>query len=384
MTVMLPPLALYLHLPWCVRKCPYCDFNSYEARGGLPEREYVAALLRDLDLDLPLAAGRPVETVFLGGGTPSLFSPESIALLLEGVRARVALASDAEITLEANPGTVEVERFRGYRAAGINRLSIGIQSFADAKLASLGRIHGRGEALAAAGAARDAGFDNFNLDLMFGLPGQTVEEALADIDQAIACDPAHLSVYQLTLEPETPFHARPPVLPPEDELWEMQERNGAALGRAGFVHYEVSAWARPGRECRHNLNYWTFGDYLGIGAGAHGKLTDSAGAITRRWKLRQPQGYLAGAGTPAALGGTQVIEPPEAAFEFMMNALRLTAGFDAALFEQRTGQPLASIEAALRAAEARDLLRHDRDRIVPTAAGRRYLNDLLLLFLPVR
>ncbi len=375
-----PPLSLYVHLPWCVRKCPYCDFNSYAARGELPQQEYVAALLRDLELDLPLVAGRQIETVFLGGGTPSLFAPEWIAALLEGVRARIGLAPGAEITLEANPGTVELARFRGYRAAGVNRLSLGIQSFEDAKLAALGRIHGRAEALAAAAAARAAGFQNFNLDLMFGLPGQTVAEALADVEQALACEPAHLSVYQLTLEPGTPFHARPPELPPDDALWEMQERIGTRLARAGFNHYEVSAWARPGRECRHNLNYWTFGDYLGIGAGAHGKLTDASGTIMRRWKMRQPQTWLAGAGTAAALGGMQAVGADEVPFEFLMNALRLTGGFAEELFAEHAGQPLAVVEPALRAAQQQGLLRRERGRIAATDRGRRYLNDLLVLF----
>jgi len=298
----LPPLSLYIHFPWCVRKCPYCDFNSHAVRGDLPEDQYIDALLADLESDLPRVWGRPVRSVFLGGGTPSLFSPEAIERLLAGVRARVTLVPEAEVTLEANPGTVETERFRGYRAAGVNRLSIGIQSFQPEQLQKLGRIHGRDEALAAAQAARAAGFDNFNLDLMFGLPQQTLDEALADLRTALALNPTHLSLYQLTLEPNTLFHAQPPELPDEDVLAAMQEALQAELADAGFTQYEVSAYARAGRRCRHNLNYWQFGDYLGIGAGAHAKITDADG-ITRLWKVKQPRNFLETAGTPAGLGG---------------------------------------------------------------------------------
>jgi oxygen-independent coproporphyrinogen-3 oxidase len=377
----LPPLSLYVHLPWCVRKCPYCDFNSHAVRDALPEQAYVDALLRDLDGELPHSEGRTIETIFLGGGTPSLFSPQAIAQLLTGIRARTALAPDAEITLEANPGTVDVERFKGFRDAGVNRLSIGIQSFDDDKLKALGRIHGRAEALRAAQAARTAGFDNYNLDLMFGLPRQTVEQALADIRTALEQQPTHLSAYQLTIEPNTLFHARPPVLPDDDAIWDMQLAIQAELAAAGFKHYEVSAYARPGFECRHNLNYWTFGDYLGLGAGAHGKLT-RADTITRTWKLKRPEDYLDKAGTTAAIGGTQTLAPDDAAFEFMLNALRLTDGFPATLFTARTGLPLSAIEPALRQAEARGFIVRDADNIRPTATGRRLLNDLLILFLP--
>ncbi len=372
----LPPLALYVHLPWCVRKCPYCDFNSHALRAEIPQDDYVEALLRDLEYELARARGRRIETVFLGGGTPSLFSPEAIARLV----AR-ALAPDAEITLEANPGSADAGRFAGYRQAGVNRLSIGVQSFDDEKLKALGRIHGRAEALGAIAAARAAGFDNFNLDLMFGLPGQTLEEALADVAQALACAPAHLSVYQLTIEPNTPFHASPPALPDEDRVWEMQSRIEQPLAAAGYVHYEVSAYARPGRECRHNLNYWSFGDYLGIGAGAHGKLSD-AGGVVRRWKLKHPKDYLAQAGTAAAVGGEQRLTDEDLAMEFMMNALRLTGGFPAALFEQRTGLALVQVERALRESERAGLVQRRSGMIAPTETGRRFLNDLLLQFLP--
>jgi len=377
-----PPLSLYVHLPWCVRKCPYCDFNSHAARGEVPEQTYVDALLRDLEAEAPRAEGRVIETIFLGGGTPSLFSPDSIARLLTGTRERVRLAPGAEITLEANPGTVDLGRFQGFRDAGVNRLSIGIQSFDDDKLKALGRIHGRAEALRAAETARDAGFDNYNLDLMFGLPGQAPEQALADIRTAIAQQPTHLSVYQLTIEPNTLFHAQPPVLPDDDTIWDMQQAIQAELDSAGFKHYEVSAYARPGFECRHNLNYWQFGDYLGIGAGAHGKLTHG-NTITRTWKLKRPEDYLAKAGTEAALGGMQTLAPDDVAFEFMLNALRLTDGFPISLFTERTGLPPDAIKPGLYRAETKRLVEHDSNRVRPTAGGRRLLNDLLLLFLPV-
>ena len=378
---LLPPLSLYVHLPWCVRKCPYCDFNSHAAHGEIPEQAYVDALLRDLEHELPQVEGRTIQTIFLGGGTPSLFLPESIAHLLAGIRARVSLAPDAEITLEANPGTVDLGRFKGFRAAGINRLSIGIQSFDDEKLKALGRIHGRAEALRAAQAARAAGFDNLNLDLMFGLPGQTLEQALADVRAAIEQQPTHLSVYQLTIEPNTLFHAKPPMLPDDDAIWDMQQAILAELAAAGFKQYEVSAYARPGFECRHNLNYWQFGDYLGIGAGTHGKLTHD-GAITRTWKLKRPEDYLDKAGTTMTIGGTQTLTPDDAAFEFMLNALRLTGGFPAALFAERAGLPFSIIEPALRQAEAKGFIVRNVDTIRPTATGRRLLNDVLILFLP--
>ena len=491
----LPPLSLYVHFPWCVRKCPYCDFNSHAVRGEVPEARYIDALLADLEADLPRVWGRPVRSIFLGGGTPSLFSPEAIEQLLAGIRARVTLAPEAEITLEANPGTVaaparpapathmdvqvsrddcmdaggratpgavaeagsrerpafahpcaaETERFRGYRAAGVNRLSIGIQSFDPEQLQKLGRIHGRDEALAAAQAARTAGFDNFNLDLMFGLPQQTLDEALADVRTALALQPAHLSVYQLTLEPNTLFHAQPPALPDDDEIAAMQEALQAELAAADFVQYEVSAYTRAapepkyrdahgrasvaggtmpgttdthgrgrktapafvqrrrpqsltasrsalppsmavagaaaGRRCRHNLNYWQFGDYLGIGAGAHAKITDAEG-VTRLWKVKQPRDYLETAGTPAGLGGEQRPGRDDVAFEFMLNALRLTEGVPAMLFSERTGLDLSCMQKPLTQAMARGLLDPGHEHFRPTPLGRRFLNELVALFLP--
>ena len=377
----LPPLSLYIHFPWCVRKCPYCDFNSHAVRGDLPQDQYVDALLADLESDLPRVWGRPVRTVFLGGGTPSLFSPEALERLLAGVRARVTLVPDAEVTLEANPGTVETERFRGYRAAGVNRLSIGIQSFQPEQLHKLGRIHGRDEALAAAQAARAAGFDNFNLDLMFGLPQQTLDEALADLRTALALNPTHLSLYQLTLEPNTLFHAQPPELPDEDVLAAMQEALQTELADAGFTQYEVSAYARAGRRCRHNLNYWQFGDYLGIGAGAHAKITDADG-VTRLWKVKQPRDYLQTAGTPAGLGGEQRPGKDDVAFEFMLNALRLSEGVPALLFSERTGLDPACMQKPLTRAMARGLLEPGLEHIRPTPLGQRFLNELVALFLP--
>jgi len=375
----LPPLSLYVHLPWCVRKCPYCDFNSHEARGEIPEQEYIEALLRDLEQDLPRVWGRPVQSVFLGGGTPSLFAPASIDRLLSGIRARLPLNQDAEITLEANPGTVDMDRFRGFRAAGVNRLSIGIQSFDDDKLRALGRIHGSVEARRAAEAARAAGFDNFNLDLMFGLPQQTVEQALSDIRTAIGFAPTHLSVYQLTVEPNTLFHARPPALPDDDATWEMQTRVQAELAAAGYRQYEVSAYARPGDECRHNLNYWLFGDYLGIGAGAHAKITDR-NSITRLWKIKQPKEYLRHAGTPAGIGGEQKLSRDDIVTEFMMNALRLVNGFPSPLFQERAGLPLAVCEKPLSLAENRGLIEWNAQMVRPTPQGRQFLNNLVELF----
>ncbi len=376
------PLALYVHIPWCVRKCPYCDFNSHEARGPLPERAYVDALLADLEQDLPRVWGRRMESVFIGGGTPSLLSPEALDRLLSGLRARLPLRPDLEITLEANPGTVEQGRFAEFRAVGVNRLSIGVQSFNDEHLQKLGRIHDRYAAFAAAEAAHAAGLDNFNLDLMFGLPGQTVAQALADIANAIALQPAHVSYYQLTIEPNTLFHQSPPTLPDEDTGDAIQERAQAELARQGYERYEVSAYAHENRRCRHNLNYWEFGDYLGIGAGAHGKLTDpAAGQIHRLWKLKHPQDYLARAGTPEGIGGDAPIQEVDFPVEFLMNALRLVEGVPATLFEERTGLLLATLEPALNRAKARGLLETDLDRLQPTATGLRFLNDLLQEFM---
>ena len=375
---VLPPLALYVHIPWCVRKCPYCDFNSHQVGGELPEREYVEKLVLDLESLLPSVWGRRVLSVFIGGGTPSLFSPESIDALLSAMRARLALEPHAEITLEANPGTVEAARFRGFRAAGVNRISVGVQSFDDAMLKRLGRIHSAAEARRAIDAAL-AAFDNVNLDLMYGLPGQTLEMARADIAQALACGVPHLSAYQLTIEPNTAFWSKPPLLPEHDLCADVQLMIEETLHQAGFEHYETSAFAKPGMRCRHNLNYWEFGDYLGIGAGAHGKLS-FPDRVTRHERIKQPRDYL----EKNTLAGEKTVPPSELPFEFMLNALRLVEGFELKLFTERTGLPLTAIESRLRQAEERGLLERDWKRIRPSARGQRFLNELLELFLPAR
>ncbi|MGD9859292.1 MAG: radical SAM family heme chaperone HemW [Marinobacterium sp.] len=376
----LPPLSLYVHIPWCVRKCPYCDFNSHAAPEQLPEDAYVQALLDDLDSELPLIQGRPLQSIFIGGGTPSLFSAQAIGQILQGVAARTPFADDIEITLEANPGTFELARFEGFRTAGVNRLSIGVQSFNAEHLQRLGRIHNPVEALAAARAAVEI-FPWVNLDLMHGLPKQTPAEAMDDLQQALEINPGHLSWYQLTIEPNTEFHARPPSLPLDEALWEIQEQGQALLEKTGYRQYEISAYARPGQQARHNLNYWQFGDYIGIGAGAHGKLSRYEGdqlVIERRHKLRQPKGYF----DPALrLAGQEVIAADERAFEFMLNALRLSDGVSAELFQARTGLPLESIAPTLQQARRRGLLLDQPDRLAPTLQGRLFLNDLLELFL---
>lgn len=378
----LPPLSLYAHIPWCVRKCPYCDFNSHELRGDLPERDYIDALLHDLDQELPGVWGRVVSSIFIGGGTPSLFAPESIDRLLAGVRARLTCAPDLEITLEANPGTVEQGRFREFRAAGVNRLSIGVQSFDDSLLGSIGRIHGRREAIRAAEGAHDAGFASFNLDLMFGLPGQTPDRALQDLSTAMALEPAHLSWYQLTLEPNTYFHRHPPELPDDDFLWEVQRRGQVQLAAHGYTQYEVSAYARAGRACRHNLNYWRYGDYLGIGAGAHQKITDAgAQRVRRSWKLKNPRAYLAAADSDARIGGRSEPDVDEVILEFLMNALRLNAGFETATFERNTGLHFPQVRPQLEGARDRGLLEADEPWRC-SERGRRFLNNLLMEFLP--
>ncbi len=378
-----PPLALYVHLPWCVRKCPYCDFNSHERKGDLPFDAYVDALLRDLDADLPLVWGRAVHSVFFGGGTPSLFPPQAIDRFLQDAAARLRFAPDIEITLETNPGTVEHGPFTGYRAAGVNRLSFGVQSFDDGCLLRLGRIHSSGDAERAVKAAQDAGLDNLNLDLMYALPGQTLTMAVDDIARALALQPAHVSHYQLTLEPGTRFAARPPQdLPDIDAAWDMQEACQAQLAAAGFAQYEVSAYARSDRQCRHNLNYWQFGDYLGIGAGAHGKLTLGAQQqVRRRWKIRHPLLYLEKAGTDAAIGGDEPLTEARLPFDFMLNALRLNAGVPLALFEARTGLPRSTIADRLATARACGWLEDDPDWLRPTELGRRFTNDVVGLFL---
>ena len=377
------PLSLYVHVPWCLKKCPYCDFNSHALREALPEREYVAALIADLESALPLIWGRRIVSVFFGGGTPSLLSGEAIDTLLAAFRARLSLTPEAEITLEANPGTAEASRFAAYRAAGVNRLSLGIQSFHPAHLASLGRVHDVREARQAIELAAQH-FDNFNLDLMYGLPGQQLEQALDDLEQALGHAPTHLSCYQLTLEANTAFAAEPPELPDPDLCADMQEAIEARLAAAGFVHYETSGFARPGHQCRHNLNYWTFGDYLGIGAGAHGKLTlprPEGWQVLRLMRWKQPKQYLAQIAAARPVQDEFPVAADELPFEFMMNALRLNQGFAPSLYEQRTGLTLSGIFPILQQAARQGLLDYNTGRIAPSKTGQRFLNRLLQLFL---
>jgi len=375
----LPPLSLYIHIPWCVRKCPYCDFNSHESRGALPEQEYVSALIRDLELSLPLIWGRKVYTVFFGGGTPSLLSGESVAEILRNVRMLLPLDLGAEITLEANPGTVEAARFAAYREAGVNRLSMGIQSFNDTHLQALGRIHTADEAKCAITIAQQH-FDNLNLDLMYALPKQTLEQALQDVQTALSFAPQHLSCYHLTLEPNTLFYRNPPSLPDDDASSDMQQRIEEMLAAAGYQHYETSAFAQPKRRARHNLNYWKFGDYLGIGAGAHSKLS-FPGKIIRQARYKQPQAYMQQVAKDAPIQIENEVGSDELGFEFMMNALRLNEGFDSVLFQERTSLTLLSVQRELAEAEKRGLLFRDHQRIAPTKLGQRFLNDLLEIFL---
>jgi len=375
----LPPLSLYVHIPWCAKKCPYCDFNSHEARAGIPDERYVAALVADLERALPQVWGRRVTSVFFGGGTPSLFPARAIDSILAAVRARLALAPDAEITLEANPGTVEADKFRDFRAAGVNRLSLGVQSFDPRHLKALGRIHDGEEACRAVEIAQRH-FDNVNLDLMYGLPAQTPEEAVADAEAALAHGTTHLSCYHLTIEPNTYFHRFPPQLPGDDATAAMQDAIEARLAAAGYEHYETSAFARPGMQCRHNLNYWMFGDYLGIGAGAHGKLSFPE-RITRQARVKHPEAYLRAAEEGNAVSEEREVGAGEIPFEFMMNALRLNGGFAVSLYEERAGLPLTTALKKLEEAEARGFIARDHARVAPTALGRRFLNDLLQLFL---
>ncbi len=376
----LPPLSLYIHIPWCVRKCPYCDFNSHEVRDIFPQQEYVAALIRDLELSLPQIWGRKVYTVFIGGGTPSLLSGESIEEILRNVRMLLPLDVHAEITLEANPGTVEADRFAAYREAGVNRLSLGIQSFSDAHLQALGRIHSAAEAKRAINIAQQY-FDNINLDLMYALPGQTLEQALQDVRSALSFAPQHLSCYHLTLEPNTLFHRSPPSLPDNDAGSDMQQRIEEMLAAHGYQHYETSAFAQPKRRARHNLNYWQFGDYLGIGAGAHSKLSFHDKVI-RQVRHRQPQAYMEQMANGSFTQTEHEVSRDDLAFEFMMNALRLNEGFDSTLFQERTSLPLPGIRRELEEAERRELLTRNHLRITPTRMGQRFLNDLLEIFLP--
>ncbi|MBX2824543.1 MAG: radical SAM family heme chaperone HemW [Gammaproteobacteria bacterium] len=380
----LPPLSLYVHIPWCVRKCPYCDFNSHEYKGDdLPEQAYIDALLVDLESELPTIWGRQIVSVFIGGGTPSLFSAESLDRLLSGLRALLNLQPTIEITMEANPGTIEQHKFAEFAQAGVNRLSMGIQSFNDASLQALGRIHTGSEAANAVEVARTAGFDNLNLDLMFALPKQTLEMAIADLDQAIALAPEHLSYYQLTLEPNTAFAANPPPLPHEDLAWDIQQQAIARLSDAGFGQYEISAYSQPGRRSEHNLNYWLFGDYIGIGAGAHGKISSAAeGVIRRRSKQRHPRRYLESSGTPAQISEQKDVSLEDTAIEFMMNAFRLLEGFSLPLFQQHTGVDLYTWQPVIDRAIEDGLLEQEVLMLRPTNQGHRFLNELLERFMP--
>jgi putative oxygen-independent coproporphyrinogen III oxidase len=381
--LMPPPLALYIHIPWCVKKCPYCDFNSHGQKGELPVADYIAALTRDLEQDLPLVWGRTISSVFFGGGTPSLFSGAAIGEILSMANSRLRFAPNCEITMECNPGTAEHDRFASYLKAGVNRLSFGVQSFDDGCLERLGRIHDAERARTAVISAQDAGFANINLDLMYALPQQTLAMALNDVEQALALNPQHLSHYQLTLESNTLFAAKPPVgIPEMDDAWDMQEACIARMAEAGFSQYEVSAYARDGRRCQHNLNYWTYGDYLGIGAGAHGKISSGHdGRILRRWKPKHPETYIASAGTQAGIGGDEFVLPENRPFDYMLNALRLVDGFSLADFEVRTGLNRVSIKPQLDEAVQRGWLEISGDWAKPTELGMRFANDVMGLFL---
>ena len=379
----LPPLSLYIHVPWCVRKCPYCDFNSHKSPDSLPEQDYIDAIIRDLEQEIPFIWGRTVQTIFIGGGTPSLFSAEVYERLFSSLRALLPMSHNAEITLEANPGTVEQQRFADYKAIGINRLSVGVQSFNAQSLTALGRIHDGQQAIKAVETAHKVGFKNLNLDLMFGLPHQTAKTAKEDMETAIALSPSHLSYYQLTIEPNTLFHQQPPTLPYDDPIIYWQIDSQQRMAKAGYRQYEVSAYAKDNQQCRHNINYWQFGDYLGIGAGAHGKVSDAAKqTITRRSKQKQPQAYLSSAGSSDVILTNELIHTKDIGFEFMLNALRLTDGFPTPLFQQHTGLPISHIDKALQQAEQQGLITWNIQRICPTEKGQRYLNSLIKLFLP--
>lgn len=378
-----PPLSLYVHLPWCVRKCPYCDFNSHAVKGEIPADDYIDALFRDLEQDLPLVWGRTVQSIFFGGGTPSLFSAGQIERMLSGFRGLLNVAPGAEVTLEANPGTTEHDSFSAYGDAGINRISLGVQSFDDAALKAIGRIHGRQEVECALDSIARSDIENFNLDLMYALPGQTVEAALSDLHLALAASPKHLSHYQLTLEPNTAFHVSPPVLPDDDLAWAMQEQCAVLLEASGYGNYEVSAWARPGRECRHNLNYWEYGDFLGIGAGAHGKITlPAVQEVRRRVRRRHPQAWMQGAMDGDVLAEDLAIGPGERVFEFFLNQLRLREGVQKPMFSARTGLPWSEVLGRVELAVEKGLLEDHGSRLVPTVVGWRFVNEIQAIFLP--
>lgn len=375
------PLSLYVHIPWCVKKCPYCDFNSHEAQSDVPEERYITALLRDLESELPHIWGRPLESIFIGGGTPSLFSAEAIDKLLCGLRERLPLRPTMEITMEANPGTFEQQRFSDYRKSGINRLSIGVQSFNDDHLKALGRIHGADEANTAANIAKKAGFDNYNLDLMFGLPKQTINQALADLQQAIDCQPSHISWYQLTIEENTLFHHTPPILPEDELLWEMQQRGQALLAKQGYKQYEVSAYAKNNKRCQHNINYWKFGDYLGIGAGAHGKLSMPDAKISRHTKYRHPEKYMQTALAGEARSSEKNLSEQDLCFEYILNIVRLKQGFNKTNFEINTRLPFSSIEEKLIKTIKTGLMEKVGDEYKTTEKGWAFLNDVMAEFL---
>lgn len=376
------PLSLYVHIPWCVQKCPYCDFNSHTLKGEVPERDYIDALLDDLKTDLTRfegVSGRALHSIFIGGGTPSLMSPEEISRLLQGIEAQIPFAEHIEITMEANPGTVEADKFVAYRKAGVNRISIGVQSFDNQKLQRLGRIHGAAEAKRAANLAHEAGLESFNLDLMHGLPDQSLEDALSDLRQAIELNPPHLSWYQLTIEPNTQYYSKPPTLPDDDDLWDIFEQGHQLLTDAGYVQYETSGYSKPGYQCRHNLNYWRFGDYLGIGCGAHGKITLNNNAVQRTVKIKHPRGYL----DPEKeyLSELHIVESDELPFEFFMNRFRLVEPCPKADFSARTGLPLASVSEPLQQALSQGLLSETETHWQVTEKGRLFLNDLLAGFI---
>ncbi len=377
---ILPPLSLYIHLPWCVKKCPYCDFNSHTYDSGLPEDEYINALISDLEYQLPTIWGRRIISIFIGGGTPSLFSAESIHKILSTVRSHLNCLPDMEVTMEANPGTVEQNKFNGFYQAGVNRLSIGVQSFDDKKLLALGRIHNADESYNAVAVARKAGFENINLDLMFGLPDQNLQQCLSDLQQAIDLFPQHISWYQLTIEPNTFFYNQPPVIPEDDDIWEMQQQGQQLLAGADYLQYEISAYAKNNQQCKHNLNYWQFGDYLALGAGAHGKISRAdTGEINRYWQIRKPADYMQ-ASVENKTSGRESIKTDQIIFEFMLNSLRLKQGFEIQTFEQNTGLNVSLISTRCEQAIAEGLLQRKGESYAPTERGYLFLNDLINLF----